>query len=176
MTIKDQKLKDLFTRYMNFINANYVNAVINETTNTVSISYAGELSRIILKVDNGIKSIVVKITQDPNRKMSDTNGKIYYMSTIDEMDHLISASRVILDLKLEQGGGEGPTAAKSAMDGQGYLLDKDRNMLGVVDLRFIPTNAFVYDSDLINEEVHEEHENKKEEKKSFQRTLLKFFS
>jgi len=177
MTINDQKLRDLYERYMNFINGNYIYAVINETKNTVSISYAGELARIIIKVNNEIKSLVVKITQDPTRKMSDDNGKKYYMSTIDEMDQLIAASRVIMDLKISSGSVDGPKAAKSAMDGQGYLLDKDKNVLGVVDLRFIPTNAFVYDSDIINEETHEEHEKKNDEEKGiFRRTITKFFS
>lgn len=176
MTIKDNKLRDLYERYMNFINGNYIYAVINETKNTVSISYAGELARIIIKVSTETKSIVVKITQDPTKKMSDNNGKLYYMSTIDEMDQLIAASRVIMDLKISSGSNEGPQAAQSAMEGQGYLLDKDKKVIGVVDLRFIPTNAFVYNTDIVNEEIHEEHENKQEEKKTFSRTLMKFFS
>ena len=91
MTIKNQKLRDLYERYMNFINANYIYAVINETTNTVSISYSGELARIIIKVDGSIGALSLRITQDPTRKMSDTNGKLYYMSTIDELNNMISA-------------------------------------------------------------------------------------
>lgn len=176
MTIKDQKLRDLFERYMNFINANYIYSIINETKNTVSISYSGELSRIILKVNLEIKSIVAKITQDPTKKMSDTNGKVYYMSTIDEMDQLIAASKVIMDLKISAGSSDGPKSVTTAMEGQGYLLDKQKNLIGVVDLKLIPTNAFVYDTDIINDEIHEEHEKKEEETQTFKRSLFKFFS
>lgn len=174
MTIKNQKLRDLYERYMNFINANYIYAVINETTNTVSISYSGELARIIIKVDGSIGALSLRITQDPTRKMSDTNGKLYYMSTIDELNNMISASRVIMDLKVS--GNSASNMATEAMEGQGYLLDAQKNKLGVVDLRFIPTNAFVYDTDKINEDVHEEVENKQEEKQPFRKTILKFFS
>lgn len=176
MTIKDQKLRDLYERYMNFINGNYIYAVINETANTVSISYAGELARIIIKCHPDIKSLSVKITQDPTKKMSDKNGKLYYMSTIDEMNQLISASRVIMDLKVGVEMSGGSRIAQEAMEGQGYLLDNNENMLGVVDLRFIPTNAFIYDADVVNEETHEEHAEQKTEKQPFKKSLLKFFS
>lgn len=176
MTIKDSKLRDLFDRYMNFVNANYVRAIINETTNTVSISYVGELSRIILKVRPDIKSIVAKITQDPTQKMSDTNGKIYYMSSIDEMDQLIAATKVIMDLRISSGASAAPRVKTEAEDGQGYLYDKDKKLIGVVDLRLIPTNSFIYDTDLINEEIHEEHEKKEDDAPGFKRTLMKFFS
>jgi hypothetical protein len=172
MQIKNSKLRDLYERYMNFINGNYISAVINETTNTVSISYSGELARIFIKVDNEINSIVVKITQDPTKKMSKENGKIYYMSTIDEMNSLIAASKVIMDLKISN---EAQTKlAETANAGQGYLLDVEKNVIGVVDLKLIPTNAFVYDSDKMNIEIKNEHE--QEEEKPFRKTIFKFFS
>lgn len=174
MQIKNSKLKDLYDRYMNFIESNYIYAIVNETTNTVSIAYSGELARIFIKVDASINSIIVKITQDPTIKMSNTNGKIYYLSTIDELNCLIAASKVIMDLKISQGTAT-PTINTEAMEGQGYLLNSKKEVIGVVDLSLIPTNAFVYDTDKVNEEIHSDDNVKMEEEKR-PRSIFKFFS
>ena len=174
MQIKNPKLRDLYERYISFITSNYIYAIVNETKNIVSIAYSGELARIIIKVDDSTNSIILKITQDPTIKMSPTNGKIYYMSTIDELNNLMAASRVILDLKLPEGTGSSPSIITTASDGQGYLLDSNKNIIGVVDLSCIPTNAFVYDTDLLNNNVDEKE--LKEEKEIRKRSLLKFFS
>lgn len=173
MQIKNSKLKDLYDRYMNFIESNYIYAVVNETTNTVSIAYSGELARIFIKVDQSINSIIVKITQDPTIKMSNTNGKIYYLSTIDELNSLIAASKVIMDLKISSGG-ESSSISSVAMEGQGYLLDAQKNTIGVVDLSLIPTNAFVYDSDKENDDIHTDENTQVEEKRK--KSIFKFFS
>lgn len=174
MQIKNSKLKDLYDRYMNFIESNYIYAIVNETTNTVSIAYSGELARIFIKVDASINSIIVKITQDPTIKMSNTNGKIYYLSTIDELNCLIAASKVIMDLKISQGTAT-PAISTEAMEGQGYLLNSKKEVIGVVDLSLIPTNAFVYDTDKVNEEIHSDDNVKMEEEKR-PRSIFKFFS
>lgn len=173
MQIKNSKLKDLYDRYMNFIESNYIYAVVNETTNTVSIAYSGELARIFIKVDQSINSIIVKITQDPTIKMSNINGKIYYLSTIDELNSLIAASKVIMDLKISSGG-DSASISTVAMEGQGYLLDSQKNTIGVVDLSLIPTNAFVYDSDKANEDIHTDENAQVEEKRK--KSIFKFFS
>ena len=172
MQIKNTKLQDLYERYMNFINSNYIYAIINETTNTVSISPPGELARIFIKIDNEINSIVIKITQNPTIKMSNTNGKIYYLSTIDELYSLIAASKVIMDLKLPEEINT-PTQVTKAMNGQGYLLNDKREPIGVVDLNLIPTNAFIYDTDKINSFEEKEMEI---EKPKFRKSILKFFT
>lgn len=171
MTIKNSKLRDLFERYMNFINSNYIYAIVNETTNTVNISYPGELARIFIKIDNEISSIVVKITQDPTKKMSQSNGKIYYLSTIDELNTLIAASKVIMDLRIPETANS-MKMVETALDGQGYLLDASKNVIGVVNLNLIPTNAFVYEADKINEINNDIVP----EKNTFRRTISKFFS
>lgn len=175
MKIKNMKLLDLYERYMNFINGNYIYAVIQETTNTVSIAYSGELARIFIKVDNDINSIVVKITQDPTIKMSQTNGKIYYLSTIDELNSLIAASKVIMDLKIpyQQGAQIIQQMETTAKSGQGYLLDSSKNTIGVVDLSLIPTNAFVYNTDKINDDIHTNDTIQEEERPK--RSIFKFF-
>lgn len=175
MQIKNSKLRDLYERYMNFIEGNYIYAIVNETTNTVSIAYSGELARIFIKMDDEINSLVVKITQDPTIKMSATNGKIYYLSTIDELNNLIAASRVILDLKISSNSND-KQIATTAMEGQGYLLDASKNVIGVVDLSCIPTNAFVYNTDIINNSLDEKSTMETKEEQPRKRSLMKFFS
>lgn len=176
MQIKNSKLRDLYERYMNFINSNYIYAIVSETTNTVSISYPGELARIFIKVDNEISALVLKITQDPTKKMSNENGKVYYMATIDEMNNMIAASKVIMDLKIPEGAGNTSTTKliETAADDQGYLLDKNKNMLGVVFLNRIPTNAYVYDEKEVNNEVHTEESISKPEER--RKSIRRFFS
>lgn len=172
MKIKDLKLTDLYERYMTYIKSNYIYAIVNETTNTVSISFSGELARIFLKVDTEINAIIVKITQDPTIKMSKTNGKIYYLGTIDELNTLIAASKVILDLKLPESTSQ-VKMVETAMNGQGYLLNSNKEKMGVVDLRLIPTNAFVYETDMMNDDIQEQ--DIKPEKNIFQKSINKFF-
>lgn len=174
MTIKSPKLRDLFERYMNFINSNYIYAIVTETTNTVSIAYSGELARIFIKVDDQIGALVVKITQDPTRKMSADNGKSYYMATIDEMNNLISASKVIMDLKISGGGGA--KLATEATEGQGFVLDANKNLIGVVLLNRIPTNAYVYDKTEITVDTDDLEEPAVEEPKEKRRSIRRFFS
>lgn len=172
MQIKNPKILDIYRRYINFINAHYIYAVVTETTNIVSISYTGELARIIIKYDQKGDYLIVKITQDPTKKMSDTNGKKYFMSSIDEMNEIKAASKVIMDLKVQ--AAVEATILQEAMSGQGYLLDSERKQIGVVDLSLIPKNAFVYNTDIENHtQIKRETKEKTEEKK--ERSIARFF-
>lgn len=172
MKIKDFKLADLYERYMNYIKSNYIYAIVNETANTVGVSFSGEFSRIFMKADNETNTIIVKITQDPTIKMSKENGKIYYLGSIEELYTLIAASKVILDLKLPESTSK-VNLVTTASTGQGYLLNSNKEIIGVVDLHLIPTNAFVYETDKINIDVNKQ--DIQPEKNIFKKSINKFF-
>lgn len=156
MQITDNKLLDLYRRFINFVSTNYPDAIITENKQSVMINYPGELARIFLYQDKPNKTLLVKIAKDITIKMSDTNGRLYYLSSIDELNSLKSGIQVVMDLKLPEtkfNSEEYETksiATVTENNGQGYLLDENKNLLGVVYLNLIPTNAFVYSNDHIN--------------------------
>lgn len=178
MQIKDHKQLDLYRRFIVFITSRYPQAIIDETTNVTMIHYPGELARIIISHNKGKTALMVKITQDLGAKMSDTNGKQFYLSTIDELNCLKYAAQIIMNLKSQPS--QGHTAELQKDDpqaGQGYVLSADKHVIGIVDLSKIPTNAYIYAQDKLNKETPEEHE-EKEEKESggFINTISKFFN
>ena len=154
MQITDNKLLDLYRRLMNFITSNYPRAVVTENKLSVMINYPGELARIFIYQDKQNKTLLVKIAKDITVKMSDTNGRLYYLSSIDELNNLKSGIQVIMDMKLPEAQKEDEATKKiaeaAANESQGYLLDSNKDLLGVVYLNLIPTNAFVYSNDKIN--------------------------
>ncbi len=69
--------------------------------------------------------------------------------------------------------GQNNTKITNASSGQGYLLDKNKELISVVELSMIPTNAFVRDTSTAKQIKHieiKEHENIQQE-----RTIKKFF-
>lgn len=156
MQITDNKLLDLYRRFINFVSTNYPDAIITENKQSVMINYPGELARIFLYQDKPNKTLLVKIAKDITIKMSDTNGRLYYLSSIDELNSLKSGIQVVMDLKLPKTNSNSEESETKSIatvtenNGQGYLLDENKNLLGVVYLNLIPTNAFVYSNDHIN--------------------------
>ncbi len=169
MEIKDNKILDLYKRLRTFITSNYPHAILTENTKSDMINYPGELARIFIYNDKQTKSLLVKITCDITEKMSDSNGRIYYVSSIDELNTVKSGIQVIMDLKTPQQHNQGQILLEAESNKQGYLCDSNGDVMGVVDLEMIPTNAFVYEVDKINnieEEINEEAMVKKEEQKN----------
>jgi hypothetical protein len=183
MQITDNKLLDLYRRFINFVSSNYPDAIITENKLSVMINYPGELARIFLYQDKPNKTLLVKIAKDITIKMSDTNGRLYYLSSIDELNSLKSGIQVIMDLKMPELVKTEEVESKSIAtiaenNGQGYLLDDKKNILGVVYLNLIPTNAFVYSNDQINVKPVDLNENSaipETSKTERRNSLSKFF-
>lgn len=179
MQVKDNKLVDLYRRFLNFVTTNYPDAIITENKKSVMINYPGELARIFVYLDKPTSSLLIKIAKDITQKMSDTNGRIYYLSSIDELNMLKSGIQVIMDMKIPDGIGPAQvsdTEAEAEDPSQGYLYDCHRNPLGVVYVDRIPTNAFVYSSDKINMPVDLSEEEAVTSQQGQKRgTIAKFF-
>lgn len=167
MQITDNKLIDLYRRFMNFVSTNYPDAIITENKQSVMINYPGELARIFVYQDKPNKTLLVKIAKDITAKMSESNGKLYYLSSIDELNSLKSGIQVIMDLRMPAisqddigVNSSNPHGISTVIenDSQGYLYDSKKQLMGVVYLNLIPTNAFVYSSDQINIEPVEDFE------------------
>lgn len=171
MKIRQNNLIDLYRRLINFISSNYPDALIVENDNNVVVTYPGELGRVIIFQDEKQKSLLVMILLELGQKISNKNSKTYYLSTIDELNCLKSGIQIVMEM-VNNSNGEKVKKAQVASYGQGYLLDKDKNNLGVVDLSMIPTNAFVRNTDVINQK---EGENIVEEEKPQEKTIRKFF-
>ena len=185
MQITDNKLLDLYRRFINFVSTNYPDAIITENSKSVMINYPGELARIFVYQDKVNKTLLVKIAKDITVKMSDTNGRLYYLSSIDELNSLKSGVQVIMDLKMPEIKQESETdeaikqiATYASTDSQGYLLNSDKDLVGVVYMSLIPTNAFVYSNDKINVKPVDLNENNmqpEETKTDRKSSLSRFF-
>lgn len=157
MQITDNKLIDLYRRFINFVSTNYPDAVITENKLSVMVNYPGELARLFIYQDKERKTLMVKISKDITKKMSDTNGRLYYLSSIDELNSLKSGVQVIMDLQIPKTVTTEETIPQSKgiatvaeNDSQCYLYGSDKKLIGVVYKNLIPTNAFVYSNDQIN--------------------------
>lgn len=172
MKIKQNSLIDLYRRLLNFITSNYPDALIVENENNVVITYPGELGRVIIFQDESQKALLVRILLELGEKITNKNSKTFYLTTIDELNCLKSGIQIVMEMVKNNNQGEIVKQAQTATIGQGYLLDKNKEILGVVDLSMIPTNAFVRNTDIINQ---------KEEKtiiideKPSEKTIKKFF-
>lgn len=179
MQVKDNKLVDLYRRFINFVTTNYPDAVVTENKKSVMINYPGELARIFVYVDKPTSSLLVKIAKDITQKMSDTNGRIYYLSSIDELNTLKSGIQVIMDMKMPAGVPPVATSVSEEMEAedcsQGYLYDCNKQPIGVVYIDRIPTNAFVHSSDKINMPVELDEEEPSIQAEQRRGTIAKFF-
>lgn len=98
MFLRSYKLIDLYSRLKNYIDSNYVTAIIDEDGDTTNIGFSGQPERIaILKSDNE-QSLFVKISQNISEPLSDKNGKLFEVSSIDELNLVKSGIDVILNM------------------------------------------------------------------------------
>ncbi len=168
MKIKDYKLIDLYRRLSNFIISTYPDALIIENENNVVITYPGELGRIVIFQNEEQKFLLVKVLLEIGQKITNQNSKTFYLSSIDELNCLKTGVQVVMEMK--NSNFSESKVATTARTGQGYLLDTDKNLVGVVDLDLIPTNAFVRDVDIENKQTEIMEEAPPKEK-----TIYKFF-
>lgn len=168
MKIRKNNLIDLYRRLLNFISSNYPDALIVENELNTVITYPGELGRILIQQDPSESSLIVRILLKLGEKITSNNSKLFYVATIDELNCVKAG----VQISLEMMGGESFSGniATIAGDGQGYLADLNGDVIGVVDLSMIPTNAFVMDTDVVNQQEVVEPEEKPSE-----RTIRKFF-
>ena len=100
MVLKSYKLIDLYSRIKNYIDSNYISAIINEEDDNITyVGYYDEPERIAIFKDNGNTLLLVKISQDVSAHLSDNNGKIFEVSSIDELNLVKSGIDVILEMK-----------------------------------------------------------------------------
>ena len=128
-------------------------AIVTENTNSTMINYSGELARIFIYQEKQRQLLMVKLSTDITQKMSDTNGKIFYISTLDDLNSLKSGLQIIMEMQYPAGSApekQTTTKIKKAESGQGYLADDEGNVIATVYLDCIPTNAFVHSTDKIN--------------------------
>lgn len=169
MKLRENKLIDLYRRLTNFIISNYPDALIVENDTNVVVTYPGELGRIIIFQDESTHALIVRILLEIGQKITNKNSKTFYLSSIDELNCLKSGIQIVMEM--QSGGTTETKIAKVAVSGQGYLLDSKKDLIGVVDLNLIPTNAFVRNTDIANQETEEQEVDEKPQEK----TILKFF-
>jgi hypothetical protein len=172
LKIKQNNLIDLYRRLLNFITSNYPDALIVENDTNVVVTYPGELGRVIIFQDEGQKNLIVRILLDLGEKITPNNSKTFYLSTIDELNCLKTGIQIVMEMVKKESSTEIVKQAQIASHGQGYLLDQNKNTIGVVDLSLIPTNAFVRNTDIINKKTEKTIEL---EEKPTEKTIRKFF-
>ena len=178
MKITSNKLLDLYRRLLNYITTNYPTAIVTENTNSTMINYSGELARIFIYQEKQRQLLMVKLSTDITCKMSDSNGKIFYISTLDDLNSLKSGLQIIMEMQYPAGTApEKPleTHIQKAQNGQGYLADSNGNVIATVYLDCIPTNAFVHSTDKINAIPADEIEATPEEKGRIRGRMASFF-
>lgn len=124
-----------------FVSESYPAALIDETNDEVTgVKYKGEPARILLYLtrDDECSGVIVKLSQDLSKSMSVSNGREYIVDTIDAMNKMRFALRVIMDMKAPESARDSMPLKKQAGVGEGYLMNRKNEMVGVVDLSKIP--------------------------------------
>ena len=173
MKLRQNNLIDLYRRLINFISSNYPNVMIVECEKNVIVTYPDALGRIAISQDSNETTLIVDISLKINEQISSKNTKSFFVSTLDELNCLKSGIQVVLEMIKTENVGQNNTKITNASSGQDYLLDKNKELISVVELSMIPTNAFVRDTSIAKQIKHieiKEHENIQQE-----RTIKKFF-
>lgn len=152
MYIGDKKIIDLYKRFMNFIISNYPDAIPEEKKNFIMVAYPGELARFNVSYDANINTLVIRLSRDITHKLTPENGRTYYISTLDELNSVKFAVQSVMDMKIPKGQSGTIDTDKIATSNQGYVLDSNKNIIGIVYLDRIPTGAYVHDTNEINDE------------------------
>lgn len=141
---------------MNFISSNYSDAIIIDDENETLITYAGELGRILIYQDSNEEYLIVRVATTLGQIISQNNSKAFYVDTVDEFNCVKYAIQVVMELTYpENNTRHFPIKAK---DGQGYVTDKDLNILGIVNLSDINNSIIISDTniDIANDKKPEE--------------------
>lgn len=179
MQLKSLKLQDLYTRLIGNIVSSYPKAVVSEKSNYTTVGYAAQMTRIIIGQDESLESLVMRVTTDIHSKLSKTNSILIYISSLDELNGAKYAAQIIMAQKgssLQDGGAK--ILQKANKSSHGYLLDCERNQIGVVDISRVPTNAYVTETDLINMQAPKLSEEERQEElnnRIRQGTIRRFF-
>lgn len=99
MFLRSYKLIDLYSRLKNYIDSNYIFAIIEEDDNITNIGFANQPERISIFKDSSEESLFVKISQNITEHLSDSNGKIFCVSTLDELNSVKAGIDVILNMQ-----------------------------------------------------------------------------
>lgn len=173
MKLRQNNLIDLYRRLINFISSNYPNVMIVECEKNVIVTYPDALGRIAISQDANETTLIVDISLKINEQISSRNTKSFFVSTIDELNCLKSGIQVVLEMVKTENTNQSTTKVTTANSGQGYLLDENKELISVVELSMIPTNAFVRNVDTAKQIKHIEIEEPKETQQ--ERTIKKFF-
>lgn len=98
MVLRSYKLIDLYSRLKNYIDSNYVTVIIDEDGDITNIGFSGQPERIAILKSDDEQSLLVKISQNISEPLSDKNGKLFEVSSIDELNLVKSGIDVILNM------------------------------------------------------------------------------
>lgn len=178
MQLKSLKLEDLYARLIGDIESAYPKAQIAERKDYTTIGFAAQMVRIFICQDENLDSLIMRISTNIYKKLSKENSLLMYISSLDDLNGAKHAAHIIMAQQMQEGFEQVKVLQKAKKAGQGYLLDGNRNQIGVVDLARIPTNAYITEADEINKQAPQITEAEKQEEvlnRARQGTIRKFF-
>lgn len=154
MNFYSPKEKDFHNRLCLYITETFPQVVLDDTNdNVTSVKYRGEPARILMYHGEAYEKpcLIVKLTQDFSKAMSETNGKEYPIISIDSMNKMRFAIKAILDVNMPNITKGNLPLKKEAGVGEGYLINRHKEVLGVVDLSKIPQTMLKKDKENVEE-------------------------
>lgn len=98
--IEKPELYSLYEKIELYIRSNFPSCGITINNKSVSFGFPGEFSRIFLYQDKEQTSLILKITQDLSQTMGPNNGQLYKIHSMEDVQHIKSGIRVILECKV----------------------------------------------------------------------------
>lgn len=94
------ELIDLYEKISLYIISNYPACVITVNEKSVAFGYPNEFTRIFLYQDKEQTYLILKITQDLTQPMGVKNGLLYKIKDTDDIQHIKSGIKVILECRV----------------------------------------------------------------------------
>ena len=179
MQLNSLKLQDLYSRLLGNIVSTYPQSVVSEKKKYTTIGYAGQMIRLFICQDEQLESLVMRVSTDIYSQLSKDNSMLIYISSLDELNGAKYAAQTIMAQKIsESKAGGGVLLQEITGNNQGYILNSNKEQIGVVDLSRIPTNAYLTAADMANKAAPQVSEEEKQEEivnRAKQGTIRKFF-
>lgn len=98
--IVNPELIDLYEKINLYITSNYPSCSVNVNEKSVAFGYPNEFTRIFLYQDKEQTYLILKITQDLTQPMGVKNGLLYKIKDTDDIQHIKSGIKVILECRV----------------------------------------------------------------------------
>lgn len=179
MILSSNALKDLYSRLHSYVISQFPSAIINDKPDYLSAGYPGEMTRFILLEDEDAQMLIARCSVDLNEKLSEDNSIIYRISSLDELRTAEAAINMVMSLKRRKLKQFEVLKEIRDKNTQGYIVNSAGEVIGVVQLALIPTNAYITTADIQNAsvkmQISEKEKNENRIYKARQGTLSRFY-